>query len=81
MTAYIATEMIDGWASFWSHHISDENLEAMIVFALSFPDAALHRWSIMGGPRPWVPDPSVLPELAKNPKYSVCDDLARQRQK
>jgi len=80
MTAFVATEMIDNWANFWSHEISDDNLEAMTKFALACPDAALHRWSIMAGPRPWVPEESLFPVLAKSPKYSLCDDLQRQRQ-
>ncbi len=80
MTAFIATEMIDGWADYWHHEISDENLEAMTQFALTHPEAALHRWSIMAGPRPWIPDASELAGLAMNPRYSVADSLAQQRQ-
>ena len=80
MTAYIATEMIDGWADYWRHEITDANLEAMTQFALAYPEAALHRWSIMAGPRPWIPDTSELAELATNPRFSVADSLARQRQ-
>lgn len=70
MTAYLATEMIDGWSTYWAHEISDENLEAMTRFALACPEAALHRWKIMGGPRPWVPEESIISVLAHDPKYS-----------
>lgn len=80
MTAYIATELIDGWSQYWKHEISDEQLEEMIKFALKCPEAALHRWSIMAGPRPWLPDESMTTILAKEPRYSACEILARQAQ-
>jgi len=78
MTAYIGTELIDGWANFWGLEISDENLEGMIQFALAHPEAALHRWGILAGPRPWLPDAGTLTHLAADAKYSIVDDLARQ---
>jgi hypothetical protein len=78
-TAFVAAEMIDGWTTFWKHEISDENLEAMTRFALACPEAALHRWSIMAGPRPWIPEETLMSELAVNPKYSLNDYLECQR--
>jgi hypothetical protein len=80
MTAFIATEMIDGWSCYWHHEISDDNLEAMTQFALTYPEAALHRWSIMAGPQPWIPNASEFAGLATNPRHSVADSLAQQRQ-
>jgi hypothetical protein len=80
MTAYIGTQLIDGWAQFWKHEISDEQLKEMIEFALKCPEATLHRWSIMIGPRPWLPDDSVISILEKEPRYSDCDIWSRRHQ-
>lgn len=77
--AFLGTELIDGWAQFWAYEISEENLEKMLNFASSCPEAALHRWSIMGGPRPWIPHDSEMPYLKDDPKYSIIDFLEKQR--
>ena len=45
----------------------------MAIFARDYPEAAKHRWSIMAGPRPYLPIDSELQELKKNPKYSAVD--------
>lgn len=79
MTAFIAIEMIEGWSDYWHHEISDENLEAMTQFALTYPEAALHRWRLMAGPRPWIPDASEFAGLAMNPRYSVADSPVQRR--
>jgi hypothetical protein len=81
ITAYYGTEVIDSWEEYWKPAISDENLRLMREFALKSPRAALHRWSILGGPRPWVPNDDVQALLAVDPKWSLLDDVENQRNK
>ena len=73
MISYLGAEVIDSWSNFWNFEIPDESLEGMAIFARDYPEAAKHRWSIMAGPRPYLPIDSELQELKKNPKYSAVD--------
>jgi hypothetical protein len=79
--AYYGAETIDSWSRYWKHEISDANLGKMVDFALSNPAAALHRWSILAGPQPWIPHTSIIKELKENPKFSVIDVLEKQNVK
>ena len=79
ITAFIGTELIDGWQQFWEHEISSAQLEKMIEFALLYPAAAMHRWSMVAKPFPWLPDPSTLEHLKRDPRYSVLEDVRKQR--
>jgi len=78
MTAYMGTEVIDSWANFWKFKIPDDSLNDMMTFALSCPEAALHRWQIMAGPRPYLPSAEEIERLKGDPKHSILDSLAEQ---
>lgn len=81
MTAYMRTEVIDSWDQFWKHSISEENLQKMKNFGLQFPKAALHRWSLQAGPRPWVPDDETKKKLKDDPRWSTLEDVEEQLRK
>jgi hypothetical protein len=76
--AWMGTELIGAFENFWHFKISEQDREKMIEFALQNPAAAVHRWNLVGRPRPWLPQESEMLELKKNPRYSMLDDLERQ---
>jgi hypothetical protein len=78
VTAYMGTEVIDSWENFWKHSISDENLLGMKNFGLQFREAALHRWSIQAGPRPWLPSDETKKKLKDDPRWSTLEDIEEQ---
>jgi len=71
--AYLGSEVIDSFDSFWNHQISDENLGKMKRFGVEYPEAASHRWSLVAGPCPWFPHDGEEKELKRDPKYSALD--------
>ncbi len=79
LLAYAGTEVIDSWAGFWGYSIPEKSLKEMIDFAVAFPEAALHRWSTIAGPRPWLPDDSTKPFLKDKPQYSWLDTVRDQK--
>ena len=78
MTAYMGTEVIDSWCNFWKFEIPDDSLDGMMRFAMSCPEGALHRWSILAGPRPFLPSDEDIEDLKSNPKYSALDTRDEQ---
>jgi hypothetical protein len=73
MVAHYGTEVIVSWETFWKCPISDDNLMAMREFGLKYPQAAMHRWGLLAGPRPWVPQKTEEGSLRKDPRYSPHD--------
>ena len=71
--AYLGTEVIDSFETFWKHEISDENLRKMKRFGIQFPEAASHRWSLVAGPCPWFPRDGEEEKLKQDPKFSPHD--------
>ena len=81
--ADLGRSVIDSWEQFWDHSISEANLAEMQKFGRECPEAASHRWSLLGGPCPWFVHDEREAELVRaNPKYSAMDILDEQnRQK
>jgi len=71
--AYLGTEVIDSFETFWKHEISDENLGKMKRFGIEFPEAASHRWGLVAGPCPWFPRDGEEEKLKLDPKHSAFD--------
>lgn len=73
LVAHFGVEVIDSWENFWKFSIPEETLAKMKTFGLSFPEAAIHRWGLLAGPVPWVPQESEEKLLKTDPRYSPFD--------
>lgn len=67
--------IIHSYAEFWKHEITEDNLAKMLRFGLMLPEAAWHRWNLLGGPCPWFPDESEENNLKLDPRYSAWDSF------
>jgi hypothetical protein len=73
LVAHTGSEVIDSWEDFWKFTISDATLAEMLRLGLEYPQAALHRWGLQGGPCPWVPQEAEKKRLRIDPRYSPFD--------